>query len=48
MDREKIPRILEGTGTFVVDPEDDERECAQSCCRRADPPTHWGQWLRPA
>ncbi|MFB7668776.1 hypothetical protein ACFC1R_33455 [Kitasatospora sp. NPDC056138] len=48
MEPEKIPRMIEATGTFVLDPEDDERECVRSCCRPADPPTYWGHWLRPA
>ena len=47
MDRDKIPRTITGTATFVTDPEDDDQECARPCCREADIPTHWGQWLRP-
>ncbi|GAA2240351.1 MULTISPECIES: hypothetical protein [Kitasatospora] len=46
MDREKPPRTIHGRDTFVIDPEDDEQECSRPCCRPADPPPRWGQWLR--
>ncbi|MFE9428135.1 hypothetical protein ACFYNO_34855 [Kitasatospora sp. NPDC006697] len=50
MDREKIPRVIEGTETFVLDPEDEDQECTRPCCR-AEPgpegPDHWGHWLKP-
>ncbi|WP_157537806.1 hypothetical protein [Kitasatospora azatica] len=53
MDRKKIPRTIDATGTFVIDPEDEapsphETHCARPCCRPVEAPSHWGQWLRPA
>jgi len=51
MDREKIPRTIAGTGTFVTDPEDEvqapEAECPRPCCREDldSSPGYWG-WRR--
>ncbi|GAA1994458.1 hypothetical protein [Kitasatospora viridis] len=48
MERKKVPRVVEATDTYVIDPEDEVVECTRPCCQAAEQvPQHWGQWLRP-
>ncbi|WP_441246373.1 hypothetical protein [Kitasatospora sp. McL0602] len=56
MERDKIPRVIAGSSTFVTDPEDEGAEGGgPPYCHDSDSTSdadeeassHWGQWLRP-
>jgi hypothetical protein len=53
MERKKVPRTIDATDTYVIDPEDVwpqpvAPQPTRPCGPAAELPPHWGQWLRPA